>query len=185
MRISTRIRTKLSVTKAFYVFLLPNASALPPIAASRGRSPEPAVLSLALSGSAASDLMAFSFGFTRFVLSSHPDTAREILNSSAFADRPVKESSAYDLLFHRAMGFAPFAEYSLNLRRIAAFGEHRKTDHRSANDPRRNGKHGDEWGSANAVWTITVQTAVELPLWKKSSRVTVGVPPPPPHHKEL
>ncbi|RWW63447.1 hypothetical protein BHE74_00029367 [Ensete ventricosum] len=109
MRISTRIRTKLSVTKAFYLFLLPNASALPPIAASRGRSPQRAVLSLALSGSAASDLMAFSFGFTRFVVSSHPDTAREILDSSAFADRPVKESSAYDLLFHRAMGFAPFA----------------------------------------------------------------------------
>ncbi|RRT63558.1 hypothetical protein B296_00042607 [Ensete ventricosum] len=48
-------------------------------------------------------------------------------HSSAFADRPVKESSAYELLFHRAMGFAPFGEYSLNLRRIAAFGEHRKT----------------------------------------------------------
>ncbi|KAJ4961661.1 hypothetical protein NE237_021571 [Protea cynaroides] len=64
-------------------------------------------------------LMAFSVGFTRFIISSHPDTAREILNSSAFADRPVKES-AYELLFHRAMGFAPFGDYWRNLRRISA-----------------------------------------------------------------
>ncbi|KAF8399623.1 hypothetical protein HHK36_015492 [Tetracentron sinense] len=64
-------------------------------------------------------LMAFSVGFTRFIISSHPDTAKEILNSSAFADRPVKES-AYELLFHRAMGFAPFGEYWRNLRRISA-----------------------------------------------------------------
>ncbi|KAL6973453.1 hypothetical protein U1Q18_027637 [Sarracenia purpurea var. burkii] len=64
-------------------------------------------------------LMAFSVGFTRFVLSSHPDTAKDILNSSAFADRPVKES-AYELLFHRAMGFAPYGEYWRNLRRISA-----------------------------------------------------------------
>ncbi|GMN42022.1 hypothetical protein TIFTF001_011233 [Ficus carica] len=64
-------------------------------------------------------LMAFSVGFTRFVVSSHPETAKEILNSSAFADRPVKES-AYELLFHRAMGFAPYGEYWRNLRRISA-----------------------------------------------------------------
>ncbi|XP_058080868.1 cytochrome P450 78A5-like [Magnolia sinica] len=64
-------------------------------------------------------LMAFSIGLTRFVISSHPQTAKEILNSSAFADRPVKES-AYELLFHRAMGFAPFGEYWRNLRRISA-----------------------------------------------------------------
>ncbi|OAY47477.1 cytochrome P450 78A5 [Manihot esculenta] len=64
-------------------------------------------------------LMAFSVGFTRFIISSHPETAKEILNSSAFADRPVKES-AYELLFHRAMGFAPFGEYWRNLRRISA-----------------------------------------------------------------
>ncbi|KAM7475448.1 hypothetical protein LguiB_022691 [Lonicera macranthoides] len=64
-------------------------------------------------------LMAFSVGFTRFIISSHPDTAKEILNSSAFADRPVKES-AYELLFHRAMGFAPYGEYWRNLRRISA-----------------------------------------------------------------
>ncbi|XP_027368814.1 cytochrome P450 78A5-like [Abrus precatorius] len=67
----------------------------------------------------AKPLMAFSVGFTRFVISSEPDTAKEILNSSAFADRPVKES-AYELLFHRAMGFAPYGEYWRNLRRISA-----------------------------------------------------------------
>ncbi|KAK3029936.1 hypothetical protein RJ639_038164 [Escallonia herrerae] len=64
-------------------------------------------------------LMAFSVGFTRFVISSQPETAKEILNSSGFADRPVKES-AYELLFHRAMGFAPYGEYWRNLRRISA-----------------------------------------------------------------
>ncbi|XP_068657382.1 cytochrome P450 78A5-like [Aristolochia californica] len=67
----------------------------------------------------ATRLMAFSVGFTRFVISSHPETAKEILNSSAFADRPVKES-AYELLFHRAMGFAHFGDYWRNLRRISA-----------------------------------------------------------------
>ncbi|KAG9151570.1 hypothetical protein Leryth_021889 [Lithospermum erythrorhizon] len=67
----------------------------------------------------ATSLMAFSVGFTRFVISSNPETAKEMLNSSAFADRPVKES-AYELLFHRAMGFAPYGEYWRNLRRISA-----------------------------------------------------------------
>ncbi|RWW17820.1 hypothetical protein GW17_00018233 [Ensete ventricosum] len=114
-----------------------------------GRSiPGPRGMVLAFSGAAAhrslatlaetlkaTGLMAFSVGVTRFVVSSRPDTAREILNSSAFADRPIKES-AYELLFHRAMGFAPFGEYWRNLRRlstthlfspkrIAASGEHR------------------------------------------------------------
>ncbi|KAK1372158.1 Cytochrome P450, family 78, subfamily A, polypeptide 5 [Heracleum sosnowskyi] len=55
----------------------------------------------------ASSLMAFSVGLTRFIISSQPDSAKEILNSSAFADRPIKES-AYGLLFDRAMGFAPY-----------------------------------------------------------------------------
>ncbi|KAK7388850.1 hypothetical protein VNO78_23677 [Psophocarpus tetragonolobus] len=67
----------------------------------------------------AKPLMAFSVGFTPFIISSHPNTAKEILSSSAFADRPVKES-AYELLFHRAMGFAPYGEYWRNLRRISA-----------------------------------------------------------------
>ncbi|CAN4086238.1 unnamed protein product [Withania somnifera] len=70
-------------------------------------------------GLKAESLMAFSVGFTRFIISSHPETAKEILNSSAFADRPVKES-AYELLFHRAMGFAPYGEYWRNLRRMSA-----------------------------------------------------------------
>lgn len=67
----------------------------------------------------AKPLMAFSVGLTRFVVSSHPDTAKELLNSSDFADRPVKES-AYELLFHRAMGFAPYGEYWRSLRRISS-----------------------------------------------------------------
>ncbi|PRQ16358.1 putative flavonoid 3'-monooxygenase [Rosa chinensis] len=69
--------------------------------------------------SKAKHLMAFSVGFTRFVISSQPDTAKELLNSSAFADRPIKES-AYELLFHKAMGFAPFGEYWRGLRRISS-----------------------------------------------------------------
>lgn len=64
-------------------------------------------------------LMAFSVGFTRFIISSDPEIARDILNNSAFADRPVKES-AYELLFHRAMGFAPYGSYWRDLRRISA-----------------------------------------------------------------
>ncbi|KAH6781684.1 cytochrome P450 [Perilla frutescens var. frutescens] len=67
----------------------------------------------------AKSLMAFSIGFTRFVISGDPDTAKEILNSSAFADRPIKES-AYMLLFDRAMGFAPYGDYWRSLRRISA-----------------------------------------------------------------
>ncbi|XP_076904038.1 cytochrome P450 78A5-like [Bidens hawaiensis] len=67
----------------------------------------------------AKPLMAFSVGLTRFVISSHPDTAKDILNSTDFADRPVKES-AYELLFHRAMGFAPYGDYWRSLRRISA-----------------------------------------------------------------
>lgn len=70
-------------------------------------------------GLKAKSLMAFSVGFTRFIISSHPETAKEILNSSDFADRPVKES-AYELLFHRAMGFAPYGDYWRNLRRVSA-----------------------------------------------------------------
>ncbi|XP_062194563.1 cytochrome P450 78A9-like [Phragmites australis] len=64
-------------------------------------------------------LMAFSLGETRVVVAAHPDVAREILNSPAFADRPVKES-AYGLLFHRAIGFAPHGAYWRALRRVAS-----------------------------------------------------------------
>ncbi|KAL6846723.1 hypothetical protein ACP4OV_024171 [Aristida adscensionis] len=64
-------------------------------------------------------LMAFSLGETRVVVAAHPDVAREILAGAAFADRPVKES-AYGLLFHRAIGFAPHGAYWRALRRVAS-----------------------------------------------------------------
>ncbi|KAL5201579.1 hypothetical protein ABZP36_035933 [Zizania latifolia] len=64
-------------------------------------------------------LMAFSLGETRVVVASHPAVAKEILNSPSFADRPVKES-AYGLLFHRAIGFAPHGAYWRALRRVAS-----------------------------------------------------------------
>ncbi|XP_057518891.1 cytochrome P450 78A5-like [Amaranthus tricolor] len=67
----------------------------------------------------ATPLMAFSVGLTRYIIASQPELAKEILNSSEFADRPIKES-AYELLFNRAMGFAPFGDYWRNLRRISA-----------------------------------------------------------------
>lgn len=64
-------------------------------------------------------LMAFSMGETRFLITCNPVVAKEILNSSVFADRPVKES-AYGLMFNRAIGFAPYGVYWRTLRRIAA-----------------------------------------------------------------
>ncbi|XP_039060501.1 cytochrome P450 78A9-like [Hibiscus syriacus] len=64
-------------------------------------------------------LMAFSLGDTRVIVTCNPDVAKEILNSSVFADRPVKES-AYILMFNRAIGFAPYGVYWRTLRRIAA-----------------------------------------------------------------
>ncbi|CAL0315412.1 unnamed protein product [Lupinus luteus] len=67
----------------------------------------------------ATRLMAFSLGNTRAIVTCHPDVAKEILNSSVFADRPVKES-AYSLMFNRAIGFAPYGVYWRTLRRIAA-----------------------------------------------------------------
>ena len=83
-----------------------------------GQTPHRVLAKLAKSHRAES-LMAFSVGLTRFIISSEPETAKEILCSSAFGDRPVKES-AYELLFHRAMGFAPYGEYWRNLRRISS-----------------------------------------------------------------
>jgi cytochrome P450 family 78 subfamily A len=64
-------------------------------------------------------LMAFSLGETRVIVSSHPDVAKEILNSQVFADRPINHS-AYGLMFHRAIGFAPYGVYWRALRRIAS-----------------------------------------------------------------
>ncbi|KAK9120091.1 hypothetical protein Scep_018184 [Stephania cephalantha] len=67
----------------------------------------------------ATRLMAFSLGAKRVIISSHPDTAKEILAASSFSDRPMKESARL-LMFERAMGFAPSGEYWRQLRRIAA-----------------------------------------------------------------
>ncbi|XP_027115519.1 cytochrome P450 78A9-like [Coffea arabica] len=64
-------------------------------------------------------LMAFSLGETRVIVTCNPEVAREILNSSDFGDRPMKES-AYSLMFNRAIGFAPYGVYWRTLRRIAA-----------------------------------------------------------------
>ncbi|KAK7349399.1 hypothetical protein VNO77_06733 [Canavalia gladiata] len=66
----------------------------------------------------ATRLMAFSLGDTRVIVTCHPEVAKEILNSSVFADRPIKES-AYSLMFNRAIGFAPYGVYWRSLRRIA------------------------------------------------------------------
>ncbi|KAM0016665.1 putative flavonoid 3'-monooxygenase [Helianthus debilis subsp. tardiflorus] len=67
----------------------------------------------------ATRLMAFSLGSTRVVITSHPETAKEILCGSAFSDRPIKESASL-LMFERAIGFAPSGMYWRHLRRIAA-----------------------------------------------------------------
>ncbi|KAL8090714.1 cytochrome P450 78A9-like [Apium graveolens] len=64
-------------------------------------------------------VMALSLGETRVMVTSDPDVAKEILNSSVFSDRPVKET-AYSLMFNRAIGFAPYGVYWRTLRRIAA-----------------------------------------------------------------
>ncbi|KAJ1410641.1 Cytochrome P450 [Sesbania bispinosa] len=55
-------------------------------------------------------LMCLSLGTNRVVISSHPETAREILCGSSFSDRPVKESARV-LMFERAIGFAPYGTY--------------------------------------------------------------------------
>lgn len=67
----------------------------------------------------ATRLMAFSLGATRAIISSHPETAKEILCGSSFSDRPIK-ASARLLMFERAIGFAPSGNYWRHLRRIAA-----------------------------------------------------------------
>lgn len=64
-------------------------------------------------------LMAFSLGSTPVVVASDPHTAREILTSAHFADRPLKQS-ARSLMFSRAIGFAPNGTYWRLLRRIAS-----------------------------------------------------------------
>ncbi|KAK6938215.1 Cytochrome P450 [Dillenia turbinata] len=73
--------------------------------------------SMALSHNA-KQLMSFSLGSTRAIISSDPNTAREILTSPHFANRPIKRS-ARKLMFERAVGFAPNGTYWRLLRRIA------------------------------------------------------------------
>ncbi|XP_077217392.1 cytochrome P450 78A7-like [Tasmannia lanceolata] len=68
---------------------------------------------------AATQLMAFSLGSTPVVVASDPQTAKEILTSPHFADRPIKQS-AKKLMFSRAIGFAPNGTYWRLLRRIAS-----------------------------------------------------------------
>lgn len=67
----------------------------------------------------ATRLMAISLGSMRVVISSHPETAKEILCGNAFSDRPIKEST-HLLMFDRAIGFAPSGNYWRHLRRIAS-----------------------------------------------------------------
>ncbi|XP_074265832.1 cytochrome P450 78A7 [Silene latifolia] len=64
-------------------------------------------------------LMALSLGSTPLVVTSDPEIAREILTSPHFADRPIKQS-AKQLMFSRAIGFAPSGAYWRLLRKIAA-----------------------------------------------------------------
>ncbi|GLJ48329.1 hypothetical protein SUGI_1020240 [Cryptomeria japonica] len=67
----------------------------------------------------AKKLMAFSLGSTRAVITSDPEVARELLSSPNFADRPLKQS-AQQLMFGRAIGFAPNGDYWRMLRRISS-----------------------------------------------------------------
>ncbi|GLJ48568.1 hypothetical protein SUGI_1024530 [Cryptomeria japonica] len=67
----------------------------------------------------AKKLMAFSLGSTPAVITSDPEVARELLSSPHFADRPLKQS-AQQLMFERAIGFAPNGDYWRMLRRISA-----------------------------------------------------------------
>eukprot|EP00253_Pinus_taeda_P023116 PITA_23116 len=64
-------------------------------------------------------LMAFRLGSTPAVITSDPEVARELLNSPHFANRPLKQS-AQQLLFGRAIGFAPNGDYWRLLRRISS-----------------------------------------------------------------
>lgn len=68
---------------------------------------------------AATQLMAFSLGSTPAVVTSEPHIAREILTSPHFGNRPIKQS-AKQLMFSRAIGFAPTGAYWRMLRRIVS-----------------------------------------------------------------
>ncbi|KAK9991160.1 hypothetical protein SO802_026145 [Lithocarpus litseifolius] len=74
---------------------------------------------MAWSRTTTTQLMAFSLGSTPVVVASDPFTAKEILTSPHFADRPIKQS-AKSLMFSRAIGFAPNGTYWRLLRKIAS-----------------------------------------------------------------
>ena len=74
---------------------------------------------MAWSRATTTQLMAFSLGSTPVVVASDPFTAKEILTSPNFADRPIKQS-AKSLMFSRAIGFAPNGTYWRLLRKIAS-----------------------------------------------------------------
>ncbi|XP_057793241.1 cytochrome P450 78A7-like [Salvia miltiorrhiza] len=71
------------------------------------------------SSHAAKRLMAFSLGSTPVVVTADTCIAREILTSPHFANRPIKES-ARQLMFSRAIGFAPDGTHWRMLRNIAS-----------------------------------------------------------------
>jgi len=66
-------------------------------------------------------LMSLTLGATPVVISSHLETAREILSGAAFVDRPPK-AAARELMFCRAIGFTPAGEYWRRLRRATGAG---------------------------------------------------------------
>ncbi|GAB4861043.1 hypothetical protein Ancab_036202 [Ancistrocladus abbreviatus] len=62
--------------------------------------------SLAMVNANAKQLMAFSLGSTRALVTFDPQIVKEILTSTHFGDRPINQS-AQELMFDRAMGLAP------------------------------------------------------------------------------
>uniref|UniRef100_A0A0D3AQF7 Cytochrome P450 n=1 Tax=Brassica oleracea var. oleracea TaxID=109376 RepID=A0A0D3AQF7_BRAOL len=121
-------------------------------------------------------------GSARFVITSEPETAKELLNSSAFADMPVKES-AYELLFHRSMGFAPFGDYWRELRRISSthlFSPKRVSGFASPVE-----KSGIVWEKiSTAQWRVMERWRSEESTTRKQ-RATVRGSPPSVYSEEL
>jgi len=81
--------------------------------------PHRTLASIASTLSSTKQLMAFSLGSTPAVITSNPHIAREILNSPHFSNRPIKQS-AKNLMFSRAIGFAPNGTYWRLLRKVAS-----------------------------------------------------------------
>nr|XP_043638084.1 cytochrome P450 78A7 [Erigeron canadensis] len=81
--------------------------------------PHRTLAKMAHTSQAATQLMAISLGSTPTVVASDPQTAREILTSQHFSNRPVKQSARL-LMFNRAIGFAPNGAYWRHLRKISS-----------------------------------------------------------------